>query len=1192
MAGRGDRAARAARVRGAGVGGDLRRRVVRRAGGERRQPAWQVYPGFDDNYWDIAPSCPELGVWSERRANAFAPFFNGAGYHIKAPAGATLDKIAIWRKGYRFNNTGKTPQGPWAVGGYRGDGTVIGGPLLGETCNIQPGQIHCEMPYWGTRVDRDLETNEVLYSVSCFEEPNCPTARPEDGFPFAGLTISASIVTVRDEGRPTIVARGPLTATGWRTNDAPLHLGASDPVGVRRVRILVDGAQVRAIAPGCDYTRVAPCGQVPERAVRLGAAVPDGSHVVGVEATDTAGNVARVDRRVTVDRNPPPLEFLPARGRKRIAVAARDAGSGTTAGTIEVRRRGHVPRAADAAARDAARRAARARLAARADVPGERCRRGRAPRGRCRRARAVARGLRSADAALGTHRAERTRARARPAAGRSPGGRWRGAEIIVESRLRRGGRRAGARRAGRDGRARPVPGPRSAGRQPRPDRALAGDRRPAGRAPQAEPARAVVVDAEDPPAHCRAGRADAASAAGCGCAASSCRGPASASSCRRSTAAAGASSRRRARSARAPGGARATASGRRPAATASACGSRTRARSRSTAATRARSPCGWADRDECRLVLPMAARGDTRAVAAPQASLATTAAKLGAPRGPRRTRRPVRGRRPGAAGSARTARDRRGGGGRVAGRVEPPARGRDDLERTRRGGRDDRAARGERLDEREPERLALGAVQQAVGVGERRRAGRRPRRGTARGRRGRAAPRARAARRRSPAGRRAAARRPGRAAAPARAPRSRARGRVASTGTSAPRHSARGGGPGGAGQRPRGEVDAGVDHVRAPAAASAASATARRSATSRRAAPSRGAQQRAAAAASRAGRAGARAAARPRAAPTRPRAAAAGPRRRRHAGRRGRHSAATSRAERGEVERRPAVPPAPLERPLGAACAPRCPAPRAAAASGPGGHASSDRRSSSARAQSSSTRSAPPSTPAAATSSTGRRCPAAGVIDRRGALARALGAGAPGAARRRPARACAAARDANVSAWATSSSASARGPRVAPTPRGGGGRGRRTARRRAASRGRPCAARATDGCRTVGMPAARARRQRSMSSANRCAAGSNGPSRRSTAVSRRQARRDRPADRARPRRAVRLEPLAQPRRAAAARGAARRRARRPSPAAGAPSAARCRRALSSRGTCSARGCCARERAPARRASRRAARSPG
>jgi len=307
------------------------------AGGVNR--AWQLYPGFDDNFWDATASCPQLTATSETRAGVRAPYFTGAGFHIRAPAGATLDKMVIWRTGYKFANTAG-----WAVAGYRGDGTVIGGQLAGETCNIVPGELSCRFGTVGAmspgaRVERDLETNEVMYSASCFDTAGCETANDE-GFPFAGLDISGSVVTVRDEGRPAVVARGPLTEPGWHTDDAPLSLGASDPVGVRQVRVLVDGAQVHSVSPACDPRLVAPCGQVPERAVALGAAVPDGTRVLAVEATDTAGNVTRVDRTVTVDRNPPSLEFLDARSRRRIVVAAGDAGSGTTAGMIEVRRRG------------------------------------------------------------------------------------------------------------------------------------------------------------------------------------------------------------------------------------------------------------------------------------------------------------------------------------------------------------------------------------------------------------------------------------------------------------------------------------------------------------------------------------------------------------------------------------------------------------------------------------------------------------------------------------------------------------------------------------------------------------------------------------------------------------------------------------------------------------------------------------
>src|ERR671915_2155779 len=78
--------------------------------------AWQLYPGFDDRFWDADGSCPELTVRSEPRPGVTAPHFTGAGFHVQAPAGTLLDRLVIWRTGYRFNSTGQG-QGPWVVGG-------------------------------------------------------------------------------------------------------------------------------------------------------------------------------------------------------------------------------------------------------------------------------------------------------------------------------------------------------------------------------------------------------------------------------------------------------------------------------------------------------------------------------------------------------------------------------------------------------------------------------------------------------------------------------------------------------------------------------------------------------------------------------------------------------------------------------------------------------------------------------------------------------------------------------------------------------------------------------------------------------------------------------------------------------------------------------------------------------------------
>ena len=141
------------------------------AGGVNR--AWQSYRNFDDRFWDLAPSCPELSAWSERRAGVDGAELHRRGLRAQAPAGAILDRMVIWRTGYRFNSTGNG-QGPWVVQGYRGDASVIGGPLTGETCNIPSDQLSCRFGVEGAmaagaRGERDLETNEVLYTVGCFD---------------------------------------------------------------------------------------------------------------------------------------------------------------------------------------------------------------------------------------------------------------------------------------------------------------------------------------------------------------------------------------------------------------------------------------------------------------------------------------------------------------------------------------------------------------------------------------------------------------------------------------------------------------------------------------------------------------------------------------------------------------------------------------------------------------------------------------------------------------------------------------------------------------------------------------------------------------------------------------------------------------------------------------------------------------
>ena len=300
--------------------------------------AWTVAPDFDDRFWNVSTGCP-LSAFSEPRAGVVAPSWTGGGVQLEAPAGAAFERMVIWRHGYEFANV---PEGsPWVVQGYNADATVIGGPLGGETCGLFSGGVcgfgdQTSMSA-ASRADRPLNTPRIMYSAACFRDAGCPTAN-DQGFPFAGFSISGSVVTVRENNPPAVAPGGALLAGGWRVADDPLELGATDPVGIRRLRVLVDGAEARAIDLPCDATRVAPCPTSVRPQVALGLA--DGAHTVTMEATDSAGNVARADRQVLMDRNAPALAFAPSRGGRTIVVDAADPGAGLASGAIAVERGG------------------------------------------------------------------------------------------------------------------------------------------------------------------------------------------------------------------------------------------------------------------------------------------------------------------------------------------------------------------------------------------------------------------------------------------------------------------------------------------------------------------------------------------------------------------------------------------------------------------------------------------------------------------------------------------------------------------------------------------------------------------------------------------------------------------------------------------------------------------------------------
>jgi hypothetical protein len=140
--------------------------------------------------------------------------------------------------------------------------------------------------------------------VRCGAAAGCSNGTPNGASNGYVLVFFSSFV-LADSTRPAITVGGALTTSGWKSGTRTVDVAASDNVGIREARALVDGVP-RAVHPrACSYTRPVPCPSGTDRlAVALGA-VADGAHTLTVQAIDSAGNSSVASRSLWVDNTAP-----------------------------------------------------------------------------------------------------------------------------------------------------------------------------------------------------------------------------------------------------------------------------------------------------------------------------------------------------------------------------------------------------------------------------------------------------------------------------------------------------------------------------------------------------------------------------------------------------------------------------------------------------------------------------------------------------------------------------------------------------------------------------------------------------------------------------------------------------------------------------------------------------------------------
>jgi hypothetical protein len=174
----------------------------------------------------------------------------------------------------------------------------------GSVLAVCPGAL-CPRSF--TLSTNPLGSTQLILRVRCSFSATCSNHDPLKGAVFAQNIV----VNVQDGSSPTVAVTGGDLLSGWRRGTRSLSVSASDNVGIKIDRLLVDGSVREQRVRSCNWTLRAPC---PNGAAQLSldtTRVSDGQHTLSVEAVDPADNVGSQSQTILIDNTPPAAVTAP-----------------------------------------------------------------------------------------------------------------------------------------------------------------------------------------------------------------------------------------------------------------------------------------------------------------------------------------------------------------------------------------------------------------------------------------------------------------------------------------------------------------------------------------------------------------------------------------------------------------------------------------------------------------------------------------------------------------------------------------------------------------------------------------------------------------------------------------------------------------------------------------------------------------
>jgi hypothetical protein len=220
---------------------------------------------------------PGRGLANDINQNAAASA--GDGVRLTAPAGAALSALTV------------TYQGSWTGGTWGGQIDDSQTVLWCATFSGYPCGVYPPAPgWWGFYGPATIHLTGSWQTLRldgfCHSIGGCQ-GDLQTAWRDVAVTVS------KTTGPALALTGGSLLSAAPLAGSQTLAWKASDTTGIRRVRLLVDGAVAGEQVESCDYTYVAPCPNASGSFTLDTTKLPDGKHTFTVEARDaTDANAA------------------------------------------------------------------------------------------------------------------------------------------------------------------------------------------------------------------------------------------------------------------------------------------------------------------------------------------------------------------------------------------------------------------------------------------------------------------------------------------------------------------------------------------------------------------------------------------------------------------------------------------------------------------------------------------------------------------------------------------------------------------------------------------------------------------------------------------------------------------------------------------------------------------------------------